>query len=132
MSDFKHVEGLRVLVNQVVYMPSLQSPVDKPHPFVYYLTVVNDSDKVIQILGRKWLVIENDGETVVVEGAGVVGEIPVLKPGEKFSYNSYHVVARSAEVAGGLYGVTHTKDGVANQKIMVEIPEFTLTCPGQQ
>jgi len=123
MGEFSHIDGVRVEVDDVVYMPSLHSPPDKPYPFIYFITIYNESDRVIQILGRKWLVIEGDGECVVVEGDGVIGETPTLKPGENFSYNSYHVVARSGEAAGALYGMA---DG---EKFIVEIPEFTLNCP---
>jgi ApaG protein len=123
MGAFIHIDGVRAVVDDVIYMPSLQSPPDKPHPFLYFITIYNDSDMTIKILGRKWIVTENNSECLVVEGAGVVGEKPTLKPGENFSYNSYHVVARSGEVAGALYGVSNGK------KFMVEIPEFRLNCP---
>ncbi len=123
MGEFSHIDGVRVEVDDVVYMPSLHSPPDKPYPFIYFITIYNESDRVIRILGRKWLVIEGEGECVVVEGNGVIGETPTLKPGEDFSYNSYHVVASSGEAAGALYGVA---DG---ERFMVEIPEFALNCP---
>lgn len=131
MSEFNHIDGVRVEVDQVVYMPSLQSPMDKPHPFVYYVTIYNDSNEVIQILGRKWVVTESDGACVVVEGNGVIGEKPTLQPGDHFSYNSYHVVAKSGEATGAFYGVTLSEVGGVNlKKMMVEIPEFELRCPG--
>lgn len=120
---FSHIDGVRVEVDDVVYMPSLHSPPDKPYPFIYFITIYNESDKVIQVLGRKWIVIEDGGESVVVEGGGVIGEKPTLNPGESFSYNSYHVVARSGEAAGALYGVAE------GERFMVEIPEFALNCP---
>ena len=123
MGGFIHIDGVRVVVDDVVYMPSLHSPPDKPHPFIYSITVYNDSDVVIQVLGRKWIVLESDGECVVLEGKGVIGESPTLNPGESFSYNSCHVVARSGEAAGALYGIS------AGKRFMVEIPEFILTCP---
>jgi ApaG protein len=123
MGKFSYIDGVRVEVDDVVYMPSLKTPPDKPYPFVYYITIYNESDRVIKILGRKWLVYESDGSCLVVEGEGVIGEKPTLNPRESFSYNSYHVVARSGEVAGAFYGVS---DG---EWFMVEIPEFKLNCP---
>jgi ApaG protein len=123
MGEFSHIDGVRVVVDDVVYMPSLHTPPDKPYPFIYFITIYNESDKVIKILGRKWLVNENGGACTVVEGSGVIGETPTLKTGENFSYNSYHVVARTGEAAGALYGLA---DGV---RFMVEIPEFALICP---
>lgn len=127
MGGFKHIDGVRVVVDDVVYMPSLHTPPDKPHPFIYYVTIYNESDTVIQILGRKWMVMEEGGDVMVLEGNGVIGETPTLNPGESFTYNSYHVVARSGEVAGALYGVTVSQ--TENFRFMVEIPEFGLNCP---
>ncbi len=69
MADFSHIDGVRVVVDDVVYMPSCPGPPDKPYPFIYFISIYNESDKKIQILGRKWLVIEGDGECIVVEGS---------------------------------------------------------------
>jgi len=132
LSDFEYIGGVRVVVDDVVYMPSLHSPLDKPHPFLYYITVYNNSDRTIQIFGRKWIVTESDGETLVVEGNGVIGETPTLEPGESFSYNSYHVVAKSAEADGALYGISKNSAGELQAKrFLVAIPEFKLQCPNQ-
>jgi len=132
MSEFEYIDGVRADVDQVVYMPSLHSPPDKPHPFLYYITIYNESDKTIQVFGRKWIVTESDGETVVVEGSGVIGETPTLKPGESFSYNSYHVVARSAEAEGALYGLFKKSfDADQFHRFIVAIPDFKLQCPNQ-
>ena len=121
---YKFIDGLRVEVKDIVYMPSLQAPADKPHPYVYFVTIHNDSDQEIQILGRKWIVDEVSNDCVVLEGDGVVGETPVLTPGEKFTYNSYHVIGTQAEITGAFYG--KRRDG---ENFCVMIPEFTLRVP---
>jgi len=115
---------LRVSVDEVRYMPGLDTPPDKPHPFVYFITLHNGSATPLTILARKWVVREAGGETTVVEGAGVVGQTPRLQPGEHFSYNSYHVVARGARVTGAFFG--ETADGT---RIFARIPEFELKPP---
>lgn len=122
--SYRHIEGLRVTVDDIVYMPALKSPVDKPHPYVYFLTVHNDSEEQIQILGRKWIVDEVGYDCMVMEGDGVVGVTPVLPPGEKYSYNSYHTVGHSAEVNGAFYGKCF--DG---SLFTVAVPEFELQVP---
>lgn len=111
-------------MDDVIYMPSLDAPSDKPHPFVYFITVVNESTERVRIMGRKWVVREESGEFVVVEGDGVVGQTPVLEPGADFSYNSYHVTAMSAEVRGSFFGTT-----AAGQKVRIRIPVFKLELP---
>jgi ApaG protein len=116
--------GLRVQVDDVVYMPGLDSPLDKPHPFVYFISIFNDSPVPVTIRGRKWVVREGNGEVTVVEGEGVVGQTPVIAPGEHFSYNSYHVVAKRAVVSGAFFGEA------AGEWVFAKIPEFRLEAPG--
>ena len=114
-------QGLAVSVDDVVHMPSLDAPADKPHPFVYFITIRNDSKVPVVIRGRKWVILEHDGSTTVVEGDGVVGRNPRIDPGGHFSYNSYHVVAGSAKAAGAFFG--ETADG---ERIFARIPEFSM------
>jgi ApaG protein len=115
--------GLRVRVDDVVYMPGLEAPPDKPHPFVYFISIHNDSPIPVMIRGRKWVVREDDGEITVVEGDGVVGQTPSIEPGGHFSYNSYHVVKRGATVAGAFFGEA------VGERVYARIPEFRLEVP---
>ncbi|MEM1085248.1 MAG: ApaG domain [Verrucomicrobiota bacterium] len=124
MAVIKELEGLKVLVDDVIYMPSLDAPEEKPHPFVYFISIRNDSDRRVTIKGRKWVVKEGT-EVTVVEGDGVVGQTPELGPGEDFSYNSYHVTAVDAVAEGAFFG--ETDDG---EWVMARIPSFELTVPG--
>ncbi len=118
------LEGLLVQVDDVIYMPSLDAPADKPHPFVYFISIKNNSDQQVTIQGRKWVVKEGS-DVIVVEGDGVVGQTPVLEPGEDFSYNSYHVTKGDAVAEGAFFGKTASGDWV-----FAKIPPFELTVPG--
>ena len=72
MTDFfNELEELRVIIDRVVYTPHLEAPVNRPHPFVYFITIRNDSDQTVTIKGRKWVVTESNGQRVVVEGDGI-------------------------------------------------------------
>ncbi len=121
---FTEFEGLRVKVDDVIYMPSLDAPPEKPHPFVYFISIHNDSPIPVTIRGRKWVVHEDTGEVVVVEGDGVVGQMPIIEPGGHFSYNSYHVVASGAGVSGSFFG-----QSAAGDWIFARIPGFRLEVP---
>lgn len=122
--DIKEFHQLRVRVDDVIHMPSLDAPPNKPHPFVYFISIFNDSTFPITIRARKWVVTEDDGETTVVEGDGVVGQQPTIKPGEHFSYNSYHVIGKAARVNGAFFAQ------MANGEwIFARIPEFRLELP---
>ena len=118
------LEGLKVTVDKIVYSPHLDAPMDRPFPFVYHISICNDSDVTVTIRGRKWVVTEQDGTCVVVEGDGVVGEFPRLEPGERFCYSSYHVIA-SDSVVEGAYLAAIEDGGPA----LVRIPRFELKRP---
>jgi ApaG protein len=123
-AEIKECEKIRVRVDDVVYMPSLEAPPDKPHPFVYFISIFNDSDIPVTIRARKWVVRQDDGEVTVVEGDGVVGQTPCIEPGGHFSYNSYHVIALGASVTGAFFGET-----AAGDWIFARIPDFRLEVP---
>ncbi len=116
--------NLRVTVDRVVFAPHLDAPPDRPYPFVYFITIHNESDKTVTIKGRKWVVTDAHNQSIVVEGEGVVGKFPTLAPGESFSYNSYHVTA-SKSVAQGAF-LALTEDGIA---VFAKIPSFALLPP---
>ncbi len=116
--------GWNVEVREVRFMPELDAPAEKPYPFLYAMRIWNESDEVVTLRGRKWVVREDDGETVVVEGEGVVGEMPFFENGDEFTYNSYHVVAESATVNGAYFGETATGEAV-----FTRIPQFRLEVP---
>ena len=116
--------GLRVSVDEVDYVPTLDAPPDRPHPFVYYITIHNDAETPVTIVGRKWIVREANGNCLVVEGDGVVGQRPRIEPGGNFSYSSYHVIAADAEVEGAYLGFDD-----AQRPLVVRIPKFSLNIP---
>lgn len=124
VSKLKELPGLVVSVDEVLYMPDLDAPQDRPHPFLYFITITNNSQSTVTIRGRKWVVWQENAETIVVEGDGVVNQTPRLQPGEDFSYNSRHYVSGSSDVEGAYF--VETDDGRA---FCVRIPRFLLRLP---
>src|SRR6188474_219494 len=107
--DLLELPGLRVTVDRVAYNPEAQTPPDRPHCFVYFITIHNDSKLQVTIKGRKWVVTSDRGDVTVVEADGVVGQFPLIEPGSDFSYNSYHLLdTRSAVAEGSYLGVDAT------------------------
>jgi ApaG protein len=124
-TDLLELPGLSVTLDRLVYAPELPAPPDKPHSFVYFISIHNGSDRTVTILGRKWVVTNADGEVTVIEGDGVVGEQPVLAPGEKFTYNSRHILDTSRAIAEGSYwGVDD-----CGRRVFVRIPTFEMVTP---
>lgn len=106
MSCSRELPGLTARLDKLSYHHGgVSLPADKPHAFVYYITIDNQSDHFVTLLGRKWVVLHSDGTRLVIEGDKIVGETPRLAPGEQFSYNSYHVTGMDACAHGSFHGV---------------------------
>jgi ApaG protein len=119
--------GLRARLDRLVYHRGGSSlPLDKPHAFVYFITIENGSERRIQLLGRKWVVEQADGERLVIEGDKIVGETPRLAPGESFSYNSFHVTGTNSRVIGSFHGTD--EDGARVHAVM---SPFEMVIPSE-
>ena len=123
--ELVELPGLTVEVDRVAYQPEAQAPADRPHCFVYFISIHNHSDVAVTIKGRKWVVRNSRGEITAVEGDGVVGQFPEIQPGEHFSYNSYHLLdTRSAVAEGSYLGVDAT-----GRTVITRIPKFEMVVP---
>ena len=122
-TGFLELEGLRVTVDRVVYQPDVETPVERPHCFVYFITIHNDSDVTVTIKGRKWVVSNERGEITAVEGDGVVGQFPEIAPGDHFTYNSFHLNdTKTASAEGSYIGIDSL-----GRKVLTRIPKFKMT-----
>jgi len=101
-------------------------PEDRPHAFVYYITIINGSDRTVTLLGRKWVIEYGDGTHQVIEGDRIVGETPRLAPGEEFSYNSHHITGCDARVLGCFHGADEN-----GNKVHVLLAPFELVIPSE-
>lgn len=121
------VPGLTARLDKLCYHHGGNSlPADKPHAFVYFITIQNASDRQVTLLGRKWVIEHADGSQLVIEGDKIVGETPRLEPGEQFSYNSYHITGVEAVAQGSFHGVDEN-----GRKIHVILPAFELNVPAE-
>lgn len=125
VSSSRELPGLSACLDKLCHHHGGASlPADKPHAFVYFVSIRNGSDRAVTLLGRKWVVVNDDGTRVVVEGDRIVGETPRLAPGESFSYNSYHVTGCDAEAHGSFHGVDEF-----GHRVHVMLPPFAMTIP---
>ncbi len=121
------VPGLTAQLDRLVHHQGSHClPEGKSHAFVYFITIRNDSDRTITLLGRKWVILHDDGSRLVIEGDKIVGESPRLAAGEHFAYNSYHVTGCSASVHGSFHGVDET-----GRHIHVKLAPFDMVVPGE-
>jgi ApaG protein len=103
------------------YVPE-QSPPGQ-YGFVYGIEIENRGDQTAQLLRRHWIITDALGEVREVEGEGVVGQQPVLKPGQSFSYQSGSLIPTPVGTMKGTYQMV-TESGAVFE---VEIPEFVLS-----
>jgi ApaG protein len=79
--------GLRVEV-QARYSPDHSNPAGNQWFFLYTIRIANEGGETCQLISRRWLIRNATGRVEEVRGPGVVGQQPVLEPGESFEYTS--------------------------------------------
>ncbi len=94
--------------------------------FAYFICIRNQGEQAAQLLSRKWLITDADGNQTEVQGAGVVGEQPVIAAGDEYRYNSFTVLKTKVGCMQGAY-VMQAEDG---SQFEAEIPMFTLAVDG--
>jgi ApaG protein len=80
--------GVRIQV-RTAYVPERSSPVESHYFFTYRVRISNEGEDTVQLVSREWIITDADGKVERVNGPGVVGEQPVLGPGETFEYTSF-------------------------------------------
>lgn len=107
------------------FLPERSNAQNSEFVFTYRVAIGNLSAETIQVMSRRWLITDAFGEHEEVVGEGVVGEQPVIRPGEEFRYSSFCPIKTSFGTMKGEFEVI-TDDG---ETFMVEIPEFVLAHP---
>ena len=113
MADIDDTNELSLILGDIIKLKSSDMEL---HNYIFFIDYIDDI--------KLGVIREDGGELTVVEGDGVVGQSPVLEPGEDFSYNSYHVTESNAEVSGAFFGTT-----AAGDKVRVRMPDFRLELP---
>jgi ApaG protein len=108
------------------FIPGQSSHQDSIYSFAYQITIRNQSEFTVQLLRRNWLIIDAYGDVRVVEGEGVVGQQPVLAPGESYTYQSGSQFRTPVGKMEGFYMMVRLLD---NQEFKVVIPEFVMEHP---
>jgi len=110
---------------QSTYAPEHSQPFQGEWFFHYTVRISNEGENTVQLLSRHWIVTETTGRVEEFKGSGVVGEQPVLHPGESFQYTSGCPLKSSSGVMRGTYQMV-TEDG---EHFDVEIAPFSLHEP---
>ena len=110
---------------RTAYLPDQSSEEDERHVFAYTITIENHGTVASQLISRHWIINNGDGSIQEVRGLGVVGEQPLLRPGDSFEYTSGTVISSSVGSMKGSYQMA-AEDGI---HFDVKIPEFVLSVP---
>jgi len=110
---------------ETAYIEEQSDPEQNRYVFSYTITIRNEGSVATKLLSRHWIITDAEGKVQEVEGEGVVGEQPHLKPGDGFRYTSGTVLETPV---GSMQGTYHmiADDGV---EFEAEIPAFTLAIP---
>lgn len=118
---YAETEGIRVSVRPV-YSPGHSSPDDERHVFVYHVRVENVGDAAARLRWRHWDIHDELGGDSQVEGEGVIGQQPLLGPGDVHEYNSYCILRGETGWMEGWYEMERA-DG---SRFRARVPRFHL------
>lgn len=108
-----------------VYLDDQSEPAQGHFVWAYHIKIENRGRDTVQLVNRYWRITDANGRTQEVRGAGVVGERPVLEPGESFEYTSGAPLPTPSGFMVGCYEM-QTAGG---ERFEVDIPAFSLDSP---
>lgn len=118
--------SIRVTVKPV-YLDDQSSPDEGHFVWAYHVRIENEGGDVVQLLNRHWRITDAHGKTQEVRGPGVIGEQPVLAPGQSFEYTSGTPLPTPSGFMVGTYEMVTR----AGERFDVRIPMFSLDSPHQ-
>jgi ApaG protein len=123
MADSKRYE--LTVEPKAAFVADQSDPAKDQYVFTYTITITNTGSVAAQLLSRHWIITDADHKVQEVKGLGVVGQQPLLKPGESFEYTSGASIPTAVGTMHGTYQMM-AEDGKAFD---VSIPSFTLSVP---
>lgn len=117
-------DGIKVTVRPL-FLEEQSEPSENHYVWAYHVTIENLGDSRVQLRTRHWHITDANGMVQEVRGPGVVGEQPVLEPGEKFEYTSGTPLTTPSGIMMGSYQM----EGPEGAMFDVTIPAFSLDSP---
>ncbi len=112
---------------EAFYLDEQSDPEDAHFVWAYHVRIENKGQETVQLLTRHWRITDSLGNIREVQGDGVVGEQPVLSPGQSFEYTSGTPLSTPSGIMVGTYQM---ETGAGN-RFDVKIPAFSLDSPHQ-
>ena len=113
------------IIVRTTYLPEQSDETLDRYVFAYTITIANTGMVAAQLISRHWIIEDGGSDAQEVRGLGVVGEQPLLKPGDSFEYTSGTAISSPVGSMKGSYQMI-AEDGL---RFDASIPEFTLSVP---
>jgi ApaG protein len=107
------------------FLDDQSSPQEGHYVWAYQVNIKNSSLNTIKLNHRNWIIIDANGKVINIQGEGVVGEFPILEPGESFEYTSGTPLKTTNGFMQGFYLMSHDN----GEQIKIDIPTFSLDSP---
>lgn len=120
-------KGIKVSVRPT-FLDGQSDPSDDLYVWSYTVRIDNCSKESVRLRTRHWLITNAKGLTEEVKGVGVVGEQPLIKPGERYEYTSGAPLSTPSGMMVGRYGM----EGAKGDLFEVDIPAFSLDSPHER
>lgn len=120
--------GFRVVVVPR-YVPEQSDPASGKYLFSYHINIANESGVHAQLISRRWVIVDGDGERHEVEGEGVIGEQPDLAPGRGFSYSSFCPLQTHWGTMEGRYTLQVRSGPRMGETFDIDVARFFLVAP---
>ncbi|HTZ56557.1 MAG TPA: Co2+/Mg2+ efflux protein ApaG [Acidobacteriaceae bacterium] len=109
------------------YLNARSLPAQAQYVWAYRVTIENRGQETVQLLNRHWMITNARGEYTEVKGPGVVGQQPILQPGERYVYTS----GAPLDTPSGMMAGSYEMQSDRGERFDIEIPAFSLDCPNQ-
>ncbi|WP_439544355.1 Co2+/Mg2+ efflux protein ApaG [Hyphomicrobium sp.] len=117
-------EGIRIRVSPE-YSDDQSTPDEAYFFWIYTVEIANESEHTVQLKSRLWRITDANGKTDEIRGPGVVGQTPVIPPGQSFTYSSGCPLSTASGIMVGSYQMTDE----GGRLFDVAIPAFSLDSP---
>lgn len=111
-----------------LFLENQSEPAEGHFVWAYTIRIENYGDDTVQLINRTWFITDAQGHVQRVHGPGVVGEQPIIRPGDDFEYTSGTVLPTPSGIMVGTYEM---EDIISRERFDIDIPAFSLDSPMQ-
>ena len=123
-SGSNQVSGVDIQV-RTQYLSQQSDPARSSYAFAYTITISNQRSEAVQLLSRHWIITDQNNKVEEVRGNGVVGQQPLIQPGQSYQYSSGAVI----QTATGDMKGSYTMVSASGERFEASIPLFVLAVP---